>query len=270
MTATANGLRKAVELLPDDAEVHVLLGTVLEQTGDWHAALGQFRQAAKADPNFADAYANLGIGLRQQGDLPGALSALQNAAELAPANADVHYQLGFTLRRMGRLPEAETELQRSLSLQPNNAEAYYVLGQTLEQTGKHSESATAFAEVERLHRSSADYAQAVTQYNLGVQELGKGNLSAAREAFGLALSLRPNFAEAHTNLCGVLLRAGEVKSSIGQCRAAIDLKPDDARPYYNLGLALQKDGDALSAKEAFQHARELNPYLEGSERPSVP
>jgi len=67
-----------------------------------------------------------------------------------------------------------------------------------------------------------------------------------------------------------LLRAGEVKSSIGQCRAAIDLKPDDARAYYNLGLALQKDGDALSAKEAFQHARELNPYLEGSERPSVP
>ena len=184
--------------------------------------------------------------------------------------ADVHYQLGFTFRRMGRLPEAETELQRSLSLQPNNAEAYYVLGQTLEQTGKHSESATALAEVERLHRSSADYAQAVTQYNLGVQELGKGNLSAAREAFGLALSLRPNFAEAHTNLCGVLLRAGEVKSSIGQCRAAIDLKPDDARAYYNLGLALQKDGDALSAKEAFQHARELNPHLEGSERPSVP
>src|SRR5207249_3670990 len=45
----ANGLRKAVELLPDDAEVHVLLGTGLEQTGDWHAALGQFRQAAKAD-----------------------------------------------------------------------------------------------------------------------------------------------------------------------------------------------------------------------------
>src|SRR5712691_2461265 len=68
------------------------------------------------------------------------------------ANPDVRYQLGFTFRRMGQLPEAETELRHSLSLQPNNAEAYYVLGQTLEQMGKHQESATAFAEVERLHR----------------------------------------------------------------------------------------------------------------------
>ena len=170
---------------------------------------------------------------------------------------------------MGQLPEAETELRHSLSLQPNNAEAYYVLGQTLEQMGKHQESATAFAEVERLHRNSADYAQAVTQYNLGMQELGKGNLSAAREAFGLALSFRPNFAEAHTNLCGVLLRLGEIKSAIGQCRAAIDLKPDDARAYYNLGRALEKDGDAQGAKEASQRARELDPHLEGAEPPSV-
>jgi tetratricopeptide (TPR) repeat protein len=174
------------------------------------------------------------------------------------------------LHRMGQWAEAETELRRSIALQPNNAHAYYVLGQTLERMGRHAESIAAFAEVERLHRSSVDYAQAVTQYNLGMQEIEKGDLNASREAFRAALSFWPDFPQARTNLGGVLLELGDVKGALGQLRAAIDLKPDEARAYYNLSLALSKDGDREGAKSALEHARQLDPRIEVSKGLSNP
>jgi superkiller protein 3 len=196
------------------------------------------------------------------GDLQGALDVLRNAGKLAASSTDIHYQLGFTLRRVGELAEAETELRRSISLQPDNAQAYYILGQTLEQMGKHADSLAAFAEVERLHRASVDYAQGVIQYNLGMQELGKGNLDASREAFKAALSFWPDLAQAHTNLGAVLLRLGDAKGAIGQLRAAIDLNPDEARAYFNLSLALGKDGDPEGAQKALARARQLDPQIE--------
>jgi tetratricopeptide (TPR) repeat protein len=171
---------------------------------------------------------------------------------------------------MGQLAEAETELRRSISLQPNNAQAYYILGQTLEQMGRHADSVAAVAEVERLHHASSDYAQAVIQYNLGMQELGKGDLNASREAFMAALSRWPALAQAHTNLGGVLLKLGDVKGAIGQLRTAIDLNPNEARAYFNLSLALAKDGDAEGAQKALERARQLDPQIEVAKGPPNP
>jgi Flp pilus assembly protein TadD len=61
-----------------------------------------------------------------------------------------------------------------------------------------------------------------------------------------------------------------VKGAIGQLRAAIDLKPDEARAYYNLSLALSKDGDREGAKSALERARQLDPQIEVSKGLSNP
>ncbi|HTS70577.1 MAG TPA: tetratricopeptide repeat protein [Terriglobia bacterium] len=262
--------RKAVELLPDDAEAHFLLGGGLQESGDLAGTAREFREAAKLQPGRMDAQLNLGIALRQMGDLPGALDGLQSAQKLADSSTDVHYQLGSTLRRMGKLAEAEAELRRSISLEPKNAQSYYLLGQTLEQMGRHPEAASAFAEVERLHHASAIYAQAVTQYNLGMEKLEKGDLNASREALMAAISLWPDLAQAHTNLGGVLLKLGDVKGAIGQLRSAIDLNPDEARAYFNLSLALTSAGDAEGAKVALARARQLDPQIASSSNQSSP
>jgi tetratricopeptide (TPR) repeat protein len=137
------------------------------------------------------------------------------------------------------------------------------LGQTLERLGRQDEARAAFAELEKLQRADANFAQANTQYNLGLQALAKGDLRSARNAFQDALVIKPDFAEAHTNLGGVLLKLGEVESAIGHFQAAIDLKPEDARASYNLALALEKKGDQRGAREALHRAVELDPRLAG-------
>ena len=111
-------------------------------------------------------------------------------------------------------------------------------------------------------RRASDYAQAVIQYNLGMQDLGKGDLNAAREAFQTALARWPSLAQAHTNLGGVLLKLGDAKGAAGHLRTAVDMNPDDALAYFNLSLALKQDGDAEGAQKALDRARRLNPQIE--------
>ena len=199
--------------------------------------------------------------LWQKGDLKGATDALQAAVRRDPEGAEVHYQLGLTFRKEGKLLESVEELRRATSLKADYSEAYFGLGQTLQQLGKQQEAQAAFAEVERLHRAVAEFAQANTKYNLGLQKLADGDLPLARDAFQAALSIKPDFPEARTNLGGVLLKLGETENAVGQLRTAIDLKPDDARAYYNLGLALPKQGDTQGEHDAFERAAQLDPHL---------
>jgi tetratricopeptide (TPR) repeat protein len=159
------------------------------------------------------------------------------------------------------------ELQRAISLKPNFVEARYLLGQTLQQLGKFEDAKRTFAEAERLQLNDADIAEATVQYNLGLQEIQKRDLAAARNAFQVALQHNEDFPEAHTNLGGVLLELGDVDSAIGHFYAAIDLRPDDARAYFNLSLALKKKGDSTAAQEARKKAVELDPRLDSSVSP---
>ena len=260
--------RKAVELLPQDAEAHFLAGWRLQKAATWPGRPG-VSPGPNSTPSWVDAQLNLGIALRQSGD-SGRLGSPEKRREIEFVKTRrLLPTRGLHTPWTGQLPEAEAELRRSISSQANNAQAYYILGQTLEQMGKHADSVAAFAEVERLHHASADYAQAVTQYNLGMQELGKGDLNASRDAFKAALTRWPNLAQGHTNLGGVLLKLGDIKGAIGQLRAAIDLNPDEARAYFNLSLALGKDGDTEGAKKALERARQLDPQIEVPEAKQI-
>ena len=90
--------RKAVKLLPRDAQTHYLLGGGLRQKGDLDAAAPELRKALDLDPQLAPARLHLGVVLRQQGKLEESAHELRAATQLDPKNAEAHYQLGFTFR----------------------------------------------------------------------------------------------------------------------------------------------------------------------------
>jgi tetratricopeptide repeat protein len=58
-----------------------------------------------------------------------------------------------------------------------------------------------------------------------------------------AITLKPDFVDAHSNLGNVLRRQGRVEEAIAACRRAIALKPDFAPAHLNLALALLLNGD---------------------------
>ena len=86
-----------------------------------------------------------------------------------------------------------------------------------------------------------------------------GRLAEAELHYRQALSLKPDFAEAHNNL-GVALRAqGKLDEAVASYRKAVSFKPDYAEAYNNLGVVLRKQGKLDEAVACYRKAIACTP-----------
>ena len=87
------------------------------------------------------------------------------------------------------------------------------------------------------HRPSArQYVEAHSNLGLALKALGR--LEEARQHYGTALALRPDYAAAHVNLGNVLVALGQVTEAVPHYRKAAAIRPDDPEAHVQLSLAL--------------------------------
>jgi predicted O-linked N-acetylglucosamine transferase (SPINDLY family) len=102
-----------------------------------------------------------------------------------------------------------------------------------------------------------DFAEAHS--NLGNALKGRGDLEGAIACYRRAVELRPGFAEAHYNLGLALSELGRAEEAIACYRRAVELRPDYAAARNNLGNALKGRGDLEEAVACYRRAVELKP-----------
>ena len=94
---------------------------------------------------------------------------------------------------------------------------------------------------------------------MGVAFQSQGNLNDAIDSYKRVLKLKPNFAEAHSNL-GVALRDnGELDAAIEHYYRAIKIRPNYVDALNNLGVALKDKGELNAAIDSHQLALKLEP-----------
>ena len=168
-----------------------------------------------------------------------------------------HNNLGLWYERDGDMPRAMAEYQSALLLKSDNETAQNNLGGILRQMpGRRDEAFGHLSEAVRLGPGNAD-----AHNNLGVWYEDGGDLADAAAQFELALSSKPDDAEAHSNLGGVLARSpGRLDEAIAQLREALRLRPDYFSASLNLGNALlAAPGRLDEAIAAYQSAVRLDP-----------
>ncbi len=104
-------------------------------------------------------------------------------------------------------------------------------------------------------------ANARLRASLGYYHLRHKEWNEAIAAYEQAISLRENFADAHSDLSSLLLEVGRLDEALAHARFAASLKPDDAAIRFNYGVALAKGGDAPAAAREWQEALRLRPGL---------
>ena len=67
-----------------------------------------------------------------------------------------------------------------------------------------------------------------------------GKYPEATTAYREAIRLKPDYAEAHTNLGSLLIALNEYSPAVTELQEAIRLKPDNPVSHNNLGYAYQK------------------------------
>lgn len=146
-------IRKALELDPESAEAHVLLGRLEQVQWQWSEAEAEYKRALELSPNNVAAHAELAQWLLCQGRTDEALTWAQRGRELDPL-AVSGYGIGWILISARRYDEAMRELRAALAVRPEDAGLLLNLGFALTAKGQPEEAIPALEKGLSLsHRS---------------------------------------------------------------------------------------------------------------------
>jgi TolB-like protein/DNA-binding SARP family transcriptional activator/cytochrome c-type biogenesis protein CcmH/NrfG len=170
---------------------YVLQGRSDSPAEDRERADGLLRHALDLEPNRASAHFVLGLVRRSKGRFQEAVDALQKAITLDPNYADAYFQLGETLLFLGRPEEAIPLAERATRLNPHDpsiGEHFWVIGSAHLLSGRLDE-AIEMLESARFSSPRLWYVHLYLAAAYGLAE----RLEEARQELVEHLRLRPEF-----------------------------------------------------------------------------
>ncbi len=132
---------KALELDDSLASAHATLGMIRTYDLDWAGAEGEFRRAAELSPSDATVHVRMSFYLASTGRTEEGLAELRRAQELDPLSVTVQRSMGrqyYWARQYERAIEA---VRRSLELDPDSPQARSILARALARLGRLDEAA---------------------------------------------------------------------------------------------------------------------------------
>ncbi len=100
---------------------------------------------------------------------------------------------------------------------------------------------------------------AAEAFSLAVQLHQSGRFPEAVAAYRQALALKPDFAEAYSNLGSALSDLGQFEEALAAYHRALTIQPQNATVYYNAAVALKTLGKRNEAEAALRRALALKP-----------
>lgn len=179
------------------------------------------------------AHYNMAIALKAAGRVDEAISQYRQGLPDEPAG---HYALGFEAARAGRFAEAAAEMQEFLRLRPLDEtapKAAFMLGETMVHLGKPAEAEQAFGEALRMVPDYADAKGALADLFLRLQRY-----PAAVSTYREYLALMPNSVNAHHSLGLALVAMENEAAAVPEFGKAVALSPSDPGLRMSLGNAL--------------------------------
>ena len=137
-----------------------------------------------------------------RGNFAGAEELYQKFVELQPNNVVALANLGVSQFRQGKLTAAQLALEKALAVDPKDAFTLTTLGAVMIEQNRIED---AIGYLERANGSQAD--DAITLNYLGVASSQLGQFGKAEQSLRRAITVNPEYAEAHFNLAVIYATA---------------------------------------------------------------
>jgi tetratricopeptide (TPR) repeat protein len=147
-------LTEAMQMKPQNEDIHYDLGLALAREGKLEEAIQQYDEALRLFPNYVEAHNNVGNLLLRAGRAEEAIGHFETALKIMPDYASAHNNLGTALQKIGQSDEALLHFQRATNLNPDYWEAHFNVGTTYLKQGRIAE---ARAELETVRRLQPDF-----------------------------------------------------------------------------------------------------------------
>lgn len=233
-----SGWKKALEMIPEDAEVHNFVGLAYHRIGKLDSAIIYFEKAVEIDPDYYQAWNNMGYMYFLQANYQKALEFFDQALKANP---------NYEQARLNRVKTSQI-IDGKIKIQ-----AF----ELVERSSEIDSLELQIANYRKALQIDSNYADAWN--NLGVAYYYSGNLDSAVIALKKALDKSPDYAPAHNNVGFILDSMGEYERAIAHYQKAIELRPNYLIAMANLLDSYVHKRDLDSAKIVFQALRQMDP-----------
>lgn len=248
-------LRQIIATNPNNADARTLLGTTLALEGVRGESVQQLTEAVRLRPNSARSHNQLGMAFSRFLEVKPAREEFEKALELDPDLAEAHVNLSLILAQADELGPAGEHLDRAIELQGNTRAAAYAHYLRAKVWAGQDQNEKSIAEFQKAVRLRPDYAEAWSDLG-GMRRLALDKVGAVR-ALEKAVALKPNDALAQYRLGQLYVQEGMAPKAVPHLKQALSLAPDDRATLYNLMLALRKTRHEEEAKPIDARLAEL-------------
>jgi protein O-GlcNAc transferase len=240
---------------PKDADARLLLGSVLQEAGDREGSLAQLSEAVRLRPRSAEAQNALGEALNAFGETKAARAPFEKAVAIDPKFAQAQSNLGMVLFEAGELDAAAAHLDRAMQLfgrKPDAAYTHYLRAKVYTEQNDVPKAAAQLQEAVALR---PDFAEAWS--DLGDARKTLQDDAGALAAFEHAVALSPEDGVAQTRLGTEYLDQGKAHLAAVHLQEAARLDPKNQSTLYALQRALREDGQDEQADAIKKRLAEL-------------
>ncbi len=248
-------LDRAIKNDPKDADARLLLGSLLAEKGKRTQAIDQLTEAVQLRPQSAEAQNALGEAYNKFGDTKSARGPFEKAVSLKPGFGAAQVNLGLILLQAGELRAAAEHLERAIQIFGRTAEAAYPHYLRAKVYTAQNDASKALAQLQQAVSLRPDFAEAWS--DLGLARKTSLDAKGALAAFKRAVELNPSDAVAQYRLGAEYLRAGQAHEAVEHLEQAYRLDPGDQSALNSLQMALRQDGKTDEANRIREKLAEL-------------
>jgi tetratricopeptide (TPR) repeat protein/DNA-binding beta-propeller fold protein YncE len=240
---SAASFQTALQIEPNDDEIHESFGLMLKDRGDLKAAIGELSAALDLNRSRALLYIELGDLYLQLGQFDRAESLIRPALELEEGNAMALALKGRVALARNDYEEAELSLQLARDRSPGDPAILIDLARAQLANGKGEQAMTTAIAATALVESADVYAE------LGRICAKLDRLEQATDAFNQAVELDPGRHETLTALGDVLIRSGANPEAEDAYTAALKLNPLSVDALLGRAKVKLNRGDLIGAEK---------------------
>ncbi len=278
--------RRTLEVNPSCDRVYGQVWGVLEPEKKWEEAVAWYRSVIDLNPNVALAHHYLGVAQANLNQWEQSLACYRRVIELQPDSAEVHYDVWSLLEPLQKWEEAAAFYRYALEINPSALLAYHHLGSAQAFLEQWEEAVASYrqeielnpsffwtylaigdvlAHLQRWEEALASYHCAIELAPERLEPKYKLNDAVQKQHFDEEIVLCRRAIELNQNcryyqlLSEVLAKRFRIDESIAACQQVVQLQPEDAEAYFQLGIFLTLSGRVEEAIAAYQNALRLKP-----------
>ncbi|MGB3557166.1 MAG: tetratricopeptide repeat protein [Geitlerinemataceae cyanobacterium] len=265
---------RAIALKPQEVSAHYQRAMVLNDRGQWTAAIAQYQQAIDLAGvsdrlDRANAYNNLGCIWVARHQFDRAMAAYQAARELDPESAALHNNLGELWLARGDLDRAVAAYRQALKWARDDGKIHYNLGKALQRHHQHEEAIVCF---EKAIELGEDRSSIEAECGFSLLELGRRSEAMAYFHQSIAPSLGSQLGWIDRYCHRATQRIprdtwDRAEAACAQFLTTLKEKPDDpqideylTQTYINFGNVQLESGRYDRAADFYQKALDIQPH----------